>query len=139
MAEPALSPLDNGPGASRGVLAGLLSFSGSFGQHLQALLALAGHESKEAARLYLRLLIMLIAALVFAVLGYLFLLLFVAFLLATVFGISWIWIALSFAALHLIVMAVCAWQVKTHLPSPIFTATSAELKRGFDSLKRFEP
>jgi len=120
-------------------LAELLSFAGSFGRHLQALLALAGQESKEAAGLYLRLLVMLGAALVFAVLGYVFLLLFLAFLLAMVFGIDWIWIALGFAILHLIVTAVCALHVKKHLSSPVFTATAEELKRDFDSLKRFDP
>jgi len=139
MAEPALPSPNRGPETSRGLLAELLSFAGSFGRHLQALLALAGQESKEAAGLYLRLLVMLGAALVFAVLGYVFLLLFLAFLLAMVFGIDWIWIALGFAILHLIVTAVCALHVKKHLSSPVFTATAEELKRDFDSLKRFDP
>ncbi len=135
MAEPALPSPDIGPETSRGLLAELLSLAGSFGRHLQAMLALAGQESKEAAALYLRLLL----TLVFAVLGYVFLLLFLAFLLAMVFGVDWIWIALGFAILHLLVTAVCALHVKKHLPSPVFTATAEELKRDFDSLKRFDP
>ncbi len=136
MAEPAFpSPP---PEASRGALAELLSFAGSSGRHLQALLALAGHESKEAALLYLRLVIMLAASLVFVVLGYVFLLLFVAFLLETVFGINWIWITLGFAVLHFIATAICALHVKNHIPTPVFTATAEELKRDFDALKRFK-
>ncbi|MFZ4681971.1 MAG: phage holin family protein [Terrimicrobiaceae bacterium] len=119
-------------------MAELLSFAGSLGRHLQALLALAGHETKEAAGLYLRLVILLIAALIFFVLGYVFLLFFIASLLAVTFGINWIWISLGLALFHLIGTAVCGLYVRNHLPTPVFTSTSAELKRDFANLKQFE-
>ncbi len=139
MADPAYpSPEPSGPGTTRGALAELLSFAGSLGRHIDALLALAGHETKEAAALYLRLVILLVAAVAFVILGYIFLLLFIAFLLAAVFGINWIWITLGLALLHLLGAAVCALHVRNHLPTPVFTSTSAELKRDFATLKQFK-
>jgi len=138
MAETALPPRAGGP-ETRGVLAELVSFAGSFGRHIQALLALAGHESKEAATLYAKVLAVVIAALIFAVFGYVFLLLFVAFLLAMVFGISWIWICLGFAILHFAAAAAGIFHVRNQIQAPVFTATSAELKKDFDALNKFQP
>ena len=71
-------------------------------------------------------------------LGYIVLLLFIAFQLAAVFGINWIWITLGLALLHLLGAAVCALHVRNHLPTPVFTSTSAELKRDFATLKQFK-
>lgn len=127
------------PKASRGLTAELLSLWGSAGRHIQALVELAGIEGREAVALYIRLAIMLGAALVFLVFGYIFALLFVAFLVATIFGVSWLWISLALAILHLIVCILCATHVRTHFRSPIFTATSAELRRDFDALKSKRP
>ena len=76
---------------------------------MQGLLQLAGLETKEAALVGLRLLILLIvAAVCVAIFGYLLSLFFVAFLLAIVFQISWIWISLGLALLHFVVVAFCA-------------------------------
>jgi len=132
-------PTGNSPGASRGVFAEVMSLTGSFGRHAQALTALVQVESREAAGLWLRLTVILIAALIFAVFGYVLLLLFVAFLLATLFGIAWIWILLGFAILHLLVAFLCALHVKTNLRTPVFTSTAAELAKDFQSLKGARP
>jgi uncharacterized membrane protein YqjE len=139
MADPALPPPADEPETTHGIVAKLLSLGGSFGRHIQALLALAGHESKEAATLYLKLLAVVVAALVFMVFGYVFLLLFVAFSLAGIFGISWIWISLGLAVLHLVAAAIGGFYVKTHIVSPVFTSTSSELKKDFDALGRLQP
>lgn len=139
MADPALPPPTGGPGTGRGLVAEAMSFFSSIGQHLQALAALVGQESKEAAVLYLTLLVILSLGLILAVFGYIFLLLFVAFLLATFLTISWIWITLGFAVLHLIGTAVCAFIIKEKIKSPVFTETSAELKKDFDALKKAQP
>lgn len=139
MAEPALPPPADGPEATRGIVAELLGFASSLGRHIQALLALAGHESKEAAFHYLRVIAAAVVALVFVLLGYLFLLLFVAFLLAAALKISWIWIALGFAVLHFLVTAGCLFYVKARIQSPMFTATASEFKKDFDALSRFQP
>lgn len=117
-----------------GLLAGALRLSGSLGRHLQALSGLAGEEAREAGALYLRLAVMLAAALFFAAFGYVFVLLFVAFLLATVFHVAWIWILLGLALLHLLVAFVCANHVKSHWRTPIFEATRQEIARDLEEL-----
>jgi uncharacterized membrane protein YqjE len=122
-----------------GAIPELLRFAGSAGRHLQALLQLASIETKEAALVGLRLLALLVASVVFAVFGYLLALFFVAFLLAFVFGISWIWISLGLAVLHLLAVAFCALAAKHYLRNPFFKATMAELQRDFEALKNFKP
>ncbi len=62
-----------------------------------------------------------------------------AFLLAYLFSISWIWITLGLAVLHFLAAVICALIVKKHIQTPVFTATSAEVKRDLESLKNFKP
>lgn len=85
-----------------------------------------------------RLLAILAASVVFAVFGYVLILFFIAFLLAIVFEVPWIWIALGLALLHFVAVAICALVAMKHLRSPIFKATAAELKRDFEALKAFK-
>jgi uncharacterized membrane protein YqjE len=108
---------------------------GSLGRHVQALAELAAAEGREAAALYLRLAVMLLAAIILAVFGYVLLLFFLAFLLAMVFSISWIWISLGFAILHLLLAFVCALHVRGSLRTPVFTTTARELRSDFEALK----
>lgn len=139
MPDPVLPPPGPGREPNRGVLAELLNFLSSFGEHLQALVALAGLESREAAGVYVRALIALGAVLILLIFGYLLTLIFVAFAVAHLFGIAWIWISLGLAVLHFLGVAGCAFYLKTKLKSPVFTATSAELQRDFTALKNFKP
>jgi len=111
-----------------------LSLFGSLGRHVQALCALASEEGKEAAALYLRLAVMLAAALIFAAFGYVILLIFAAFLIATVFNVAWIWILLGFTILHFLVAFICANHVRNHWQTPIFALTACEIKRDLASL-----
>jgi uncharacterized membrane protein YqjE len=121
-----------------GVIPELVRLSGSFGDHLQGLLQLAGIETKEAAWIGVRLLIFSVAAIVLSIFGYVLLLLFLAFLLALVFHISWIWISLGLAVLHLVAVALCAIFAKNCLRKPVFKATMAELRRDFEAMKEFK-
>lgn len=139
MAEFTVPPPAGGPERSRGVAAELLSFFGSFGRHAQALLTLAGVESREAAGLYLRALLAIIGVLVVTVFGYVFLLLFIAFVLALIFSVSWIWICLALAVFHFLGAAAGLVYVKSRLQTPVFAATSAELKKDFEALNRLQP
>jgi len=139
MTGPAPLPSAHGHESPRGLWAELLGLTGSFGRHIQALVALAGLEGREAAALYLRVAIAGVAALVLLLFGYLLLLLFVAFCLATFFKIDWMWITLGLGILHLIGVAGCAFFIQEKLKSPVFTETSAELRKDFHSLKEFKP
>jgi uncharacterized membrane protein YqjE len=107
----------------------LLSLVGSFGRYAQAMGALAGEESREAAALGVRLLVMLLAALFFAAFGYI---LFAAFVL----GVSWLWIVAGFTALHALLAYICARHVKIHSRTPIFEETRREVARDLESLRK---
>jgi uncharacterized membrane protein YqjE len=137
MAETLLPPSADERETPQGAVPELLRFAGTFGRHIQGLVQLASLEGKEAAMVGVRLLALLIASVVLAVFGYVLVLLFVAFLLATVFGVSWLWISLGLALLHFAGLAICAFLIVKSLRSPFFKATAAELKRDFDTLKSF--
>ncbi len=139
MAETVLPPSAGEREMPRGAVPEMLRFAGTFGRHVQGLVQLASVESKEAAMVGLRLLALVIASVVFAVFGYVLILFFIAFLLAIVFNVSWIWISLGLAILHFLALAICALIAWKSLRSPVFKATAAELKRDFEALKSFKP
>ena len=119
----------------RGLVDVSLSLVGSFGRYFESIGALAGEEAREAAELFLRLAVMVAAALFFAAFGYLLLLLFAAFLIATVFQVAWIWILLGLTILHILVAAICALHVKNHWRTPVFAATRSEIARDLDAMR----
>lgn len=112
----------------------LLRLIGSAGRHLASLTALARLEAGEAAHQTLRLIIYLLIGGVALLLGYVFLLLAMAFLLAGIFHIQWQWLALGFACLHAIIVAVCSWNIRELLRRPWFPSTGAEIRRNFELL-----
>ncbi len=138
MPDPVTPPSGEGRTTNRGVVAELLNFAASLGQHVQHLVALASLESKEAAGVYIRALIALGAALILLVFGYLLSLIFVAFLLAQVFGIAWLWICLGLAVAHLLGVLACGLYIRARIKSPVFTATTAEMQRDLEALKNFK-
>ena len=137
MAETVLPPSADERETPQGALPEALRFAGTFGRHVQGLVQLASIEGKEAAMVGVRLLALLIASVVLAIFGYVLILLFVAFLLAIVFGVYWLWISLGLALLHFVGLAICAFLVVKSLRSPFFRTTAAELRRDFDALKSF--
>ncbi len=137
MAETVLPPSADERETPQGALPEVLRFAGTFGRHVQGLVQLASIEGKEAAMVGVRLLALLIASIVLAIFGYVLILLFVAFLLAIVFGVSWLWISLGLALLHFAGLGICAFLVVKSLRSPFFRTTAAELRRDFDALKSF--
>ena len=139
MPDPVLPPQGPGRESNRGILAELLNFLSSFGEHIQSLVALAGLESREAAGIYIRALIAVVIALVLLLFGYLLALIFVAFALAALCHWDWIWISLGLAVLHFAGVAGCLLYLQARLKSPVFTATSTELKRDFAALKNYKP
>lgn len=137
MVQPAYTPPPSGTEAHSGLVAEVTNFFGTFGRHIQSLLSLASLESKEAAGLYLRVVIALLAGLVALLFGYLLALIFLAFLIATVFHVAWIWILLGFTVLHFGAVAFCAFYIKQRLRQPVFTETSAEFRKDFDAMAHF--
>ena len=115
-------------------MAELLSLVGSIGRYIQAMGALAREESREAAALGVRLLVMLLAALFFAAFGYILLIFAIAFFAAFVLGISWLWILAGFTILHALLAYLCARHVKVHSRTPIFEETRREVALDLESL-----
>ena len=121
---------------SQGLISELLSLFGSVARYFQALGALAGEESREAIGLGLRLAVMIFAALFFAAFGYVLLILAIAFLAATIFGISWLWILGGFTAIHLVLAYICANHVRTHCRTPLFECTRREISADLENLRK---
>lgn len=139
MTESASQPAAEEQKAARGLPGEFLSLAGSVGRHIQALAALAGAEAREAAGMYLLAVGLLVAGLVLAILGYVLLVVFIAFLAALVFGVSWLWISLVLAVLHFIGAAICLLIAKNRAATKQFPAISAELQKDFETLQNFKP
>lgn len=133
-AAPTRAPSGKNPPPRRGLVAECLSLLGSLGRYFQSLGALAGEEAREAAALGARLLVMGIAALFFAGLGYIFLVLAIALLAAQILGIPWLWILGAFTLLHLLVAWLCADHVRRHSRTPLFESTRREISSDLSSL-----
>ena len=124
---------------SRGLIPETLSFVGSLGRHVDALATLSGEEAREELAIYLRVVIMFGAALFFAIFGYTLLFLFIAFSIAVLFHVNWIWILLGLALLHVILAVICALQMKTNWKKPVFSATRAEISQDMENLRGKSP
>jgi uncharacterized membrane protein YqjE len=118
-----------------GITAEALRLFGSITRHLQSLVALAGLEGREALALYVRLAVVLGAALFFAAFGYIFVILFVAFAIAHFFHVEWLWISLGLAALHLLGALIGGLYLKKHFRTPVFRATSEEIRKDAAALR----
>ncbi len=118
-----------GPELPSGLAGSALRGMGSLLRYFQALLALAKVEAREASVQYLKVLICAVMGLLFLAFGYVSFLLFVAFLLGGLFGISWLWITLGLTLLHLVLVLICAALIKNALDRPVFPALSTELRR----------
>lgn len=119
-----------------GIAPSALRFTGSVSRHIEALVALFREELGEASTQALKLLVYLLLGLLFLAFGYVFVVLFVAFLLAAVFGISWLWIALGIAVIHLALAFVCALQIRGGIARKWFEATGAEIRKDLAALRR---
>jgi uncharacterized membrane protein YqjE len=125
--------VDSGP------LASGLRFLGSILRYFTALGGLAQIEAKEAATIYIKVAVYLVLGLIFLVFGYIFFILFVAFSLALLFGISWIWITLGLVVFHAILAVICAYSIREGIRSPVFTATAAELRKDMEAFGAIQP
>ncbi len=131
--------LDGRSSVPRGLMAEILSLIGSSGRYLQAILALAGEESREALALYTRLLVMLAAAFFFAALGYILLVCVVVFLAAQVLGFSLLAVFSALTIVHGLAAILCAKHVRDYSRSPLFTMTRREISRDLEALQKNAP
>lgn len=121
-----------------GIISSVSHFSGSLLRHLQAFVALFALEAREAGGHAARIGVAFIGALIFAVFAYVFALLFVVFLLNTLFGIKWLWICLGVALVHAIAAGVCVWLGKSALKRKLFASTAEAVRKDIETLKATE-
>jgi uncharacterized membrane protein YqjE len=120
---------------THGISAEALRLFGSLTRHLQALVALAGLEGREAGGAYLRGAIALGAALFFAAFAYVFLLLTVAFALDHFAHVDWVWIALGIGVFHVLGALIAAAIMKKNFTTPVFRGTAEEIRRDVAALR----
>lgn len=77
---------------------------------------------------------MLVAALFFGALGYIFFILAIAFMAAWVLEIPWMILLGLFTFIHVLLAVLCALQVRNHLRTPLFVSTRREIRRDLETL-----
>jgi uncharacterized membrane protein YqjE len=125
--------------AGSGPLAAALRYFGSILRYFTALAGLAQTEAKEAAVVYFKVAAYLVMGLIFLIFGYIFFILFLAFLLAVTFGVNWIWIILGLVIIHFAMMFLCAYLAREAFRSPVFVATVAELRKDMETMGAVKP
>ncbi len=107
----------------------LRALASSFVNYFQARLRLAGLESKEAFTQYLFTLIWILGAVVALFLGYIFIGVGLACLIAHLLKIHWMWTFLGVGILHVGVCVACALFAKSKMALPVFASTLSEFKK----------
>lgn len=113
------------PGLPESIRLWLASAAG----YLHARLALLGLEAKDAAVSYLQIALLLIAAVILVIFGYVFLVIAAAFLVAYLFQWPWGWITLAFGLAHVFLAAACVFIAKSRFSGAGFASSIAEFKK----------
>lgn len=119
-------PAGTGPG---GLLEHLGELCAALAAYVQARLALAGIEAKEAGIHFGIIIALFAGAMSLLVFGYLFLCIALTLIIAQLLGISPGWVVLALALLHFAVAAGSIFIAVMRLRTSVFAATLAELKK----------
>ena len=123
------------PAGHAGLLENLLALASALTEFFEGRFALFAQESKAALVQLLVLAACSILALVFCVLGYVFLITSSVVGLANLAGISWVWMALIAAGAHFVIALVLLLVARSRMTKPFFRATLTELKEDREWLK----
>ena len=123
------------PAGHAGLLENLLALASALTEFCEGRFALFAQESKAALVQLLVLAACSILALVFCVLGYVFLIASGVVGLANLAGISWLWMALVAAGAHFVIALVLLLVARSRMTKPFFRATLTELKEDREWLK----
>src|SRR5438105_15909978 len=133
---------ENSPSRSRprqaGFIGSLVALASAFADFFESRAALFATESKAAAVQFVLVAICLIAALLFFAFGYVFLLATAVVAIAHLANVSWLWIALGAAVLHILIALIFLLVALNRIKKPIFRETAAELKKDREWLKNLE-
>jgi uncharacterized membrane protein YqjE len=123
------------PAGHAGLINNLVSLANSLAGFFEARVSLFARESKGALLHLLLLAGAVMMALVLIASGYVFLIVGVIFGIAHALGISWVWIALSAAALHFLLAIGCVIFARMQFTKPMFETSLQELKKDREWLK----
>jgi uncharacterized membrane protein YqjE len=126
------------PAGHAGLIHNLLALVNDLVSFLGSRIALFAKESKTALVQILVLLACVLGAIVLTLFGYIFLIASLIAGLAQSLEVSWIWITLAAAGVHLTLALVCLLIALYRIKQPIFSATSAELKKDREWLKNLD-
>ena len=133
---------ETSPSGSRarqaGLIGSLVALASALADFFEGRAALLATESKAAAIQFILIAICLTAAFLFFVFGYVFLLVSAIVAIAHFANVSWVWIALDAAALHILIALICLVIALSGIKKPIFRETMAELKKDREWLKNLE-
>ena len=123
------------PAGHAGLLENLLALASALTGFFESRFALFAQESKGALVQLLVLAACSILALIFCVLGYVFLITSGVVGLARLAGISWVWMALAAAGAHFVIAVILLLVARSQMTKPFFRATLTELKGDREWLK----
>src|ERR1043166_6252708 len=134
--------MDPAPAQSRprptGIIGSLVALVSALADFFESRAALLATESKAALVQFLVGAICLVAALLFFVFGYVFLLASLVVAIAHMANVSVLWVALGAAGLHFLIALVLVLVAVTGIKRPIFRGTMEELKKDREWLKDLE-
>ena len=126
------------PAGHGGLIGALLALAADFAFLAETRLALFVRESKSALIQIILLGACVIAAIVFVGLAYVFLIVSVIFGIAEFAEISWIWIALIAAGLHLLLAVIVLVVARFKLFKSPYPELTTELKKDHEWLKNLD-
>ena len=133
---------ENSPSRARirqtGFIGSLVALASALADFFESRAALFATESKAAAVQFVLVALCLVATLLFFAFGYVFLLATAVVAIAHLANVSWLWIALDAAALHILIALIFLLIALNRIKKPIFRATTAELKKDREWLKNLE-
>jgi uncharacterized membrane protein YqjE len=121
-----------------GFIGSLVALASALADFFESRAALFATESKAAAVQFVLVALCLVATLLFFAFGYVFLLATAVVAIAHLANVSWLWIALDAAALHILIALIFLLIALNRIRKPIFRATAAELKKDREWLKNLE-
>lgn len=130
-------PLRN-PAGHTGLLQTLRALIASLTQFLESRLKLAARESKAALLHLVVAVACLVAAAVFAICGYVFLIVFVTVEVADLLKVYWIWVALGLALLHFVAALLCLVIARGQAKHLVLRDTASVLKEDTEWLKNLD-
>src|SRR2546430_5857868 len=121
-----------------GFIGSLVALASALADFFESRAALFATETKAAGIQFVLIALCLVGTLLFFAFGYVFLLATAVVAIAPLANVSWLWIALDAAALHIFIALILLVVALNRIKKPIFRETAAELKKDREWLKSLE-